>query len=158
MLVTTWPSVPDSLSSSGAAVDDGALGQRAERELDVGARRLADLDGDRLDDRGLEPVEGHRHAVDAGVERGDDVVAVVAGHDGAATLVAVSVTTTVARGMVAFEGSVTVPTMRPALNCAAAERREERGQQGEQRAGAPLGARLGRRGIRSSGSSLSVFG
>jgi hypothetical protein len=34
--------------------------------------------------------------------------------------VAVSVTTTVACGAVALEGSVTVPTMRPAFSCARA--------------------------------------
>ena len=43
----------------------------------------------------------------------------VAGDDGGRP-VAVSVTTTVACGIAAFDGSVTVPTMRPALSWAAA--------------------------------------
>ena len=65
-----------------AARDDGALGQGAERELDVGAGRLPDLDGDRFHDGGLEAVDGDRDAIDAGIERRDDVVTLIARDDG----------------------------------------------------------------------------
>ena len=112
--------MPDSVSRSGVAEVTTVLSRdRAELELDVDARRLADLHFDRLDDRGLEAVERDGHAIDAGVERRDDVVAALVRGDGHRQ---------VGRGVGddhrglrdrrMRRGPCTVPTMRPALSWA----------------------------------------
>ena len=143
----------------GVAVDDGALGQRADRELDVGAGRLAHLHRDRLDDRRLEPVQRHRHPVDAGVERGDDVVAVIARHDGHRD---------VGGGVGGDDGGAGDRRLRrvgDGADDAARAQLRGRGSGGTSAASRASSAKRHPRvrgwadmDIRSSGSSLSVFG
>src|SRR3989442_1621362 len=58
--------------------DDGALGHRAQFELPVRARGLADLDLDDLDHGRLKTLERDGHAIGAGIERCHDVVAALA--------------------------------------------------------------------------------